>query len=468
MNKLLALSLCIFAAGCAVGPDYKMPDISLPESWPGSAKAAPDAKIAVEQEWWQHFNDPILDQFIQKADTDNFDLKIATARLSEARAARATASSNFLPTVNIIGSDERQANRIAFPGNIPGLTKPFNTFQAGFDASWEPDVFGGKRRAYESSSAEFESAEASRDAARVSLLAEVARTYVDIRQYQAQLTITTETISAEQKTVSIVNERYRTGNSAQLDLNQAKAQLEQVQTQLPYYQNLLAQAEYSMDVLLGEQPGYTHKITEAKIAVPVSDKEMVLAAPADVIANRRDVRMAERDLASATAQQGVAVAQFFPDISLSGFVGLLNVDAGHLLESGSKSWSGGGNILLPILNYGKLSANLDAADAKQQEALATYQRSIISALSDVAKAVTAYTKQEEYRQALLKTVKDNRAVASIAHTRYREGLSSFIDVLDAERTLYASESQLVQSNAQATQNLIAVYKSLGGGWKQAH
>jgi NodT family efflux transporter outer membrane factor (OMF) lipoprotein len=465
--KWLTIALPALLAACTVGPDYKAPDTVLPENWAASGitKSPADSKAAVEQEWWKHFNDPVLSQFIQKASTDNFDLKIAGARIGQARAARDTANSNFLPTVNIIGGDERQANRIAFPGNIPGLSKPFSTYQAGFDASWEPDIFGGKRRAFEASSAELESAEASLGDARVSLLAEVARTYVDIRGYQAQLAITGDTIAAEQKTVDIVSERYHTGKTSQLDQTQSKAQLEQMQTQLPYYQNLLAQAEYSMDVLLGEQPGFTHKITAEKQPVPVSDKEVALAAPANVIANRPDIRIAERQLASATAQQGVAVAQFFPDISLSGFVGLLNVDAGNLLKSGSKSWSGGGNILLPILNYGKLSAGLDAADANQQEALAVYQKSIISALSDVAKSVTAYSKQEEYREALDKTVKDNRQTTAIARMRYKEGLSSFIDVLDAERTLYASESQLVQANAQASQDLIAVYKSLGGGWK---
>jgi len=464
MRSASIFALALLTA-CTVGPDYKAPDIGLPASWfvPAAPKITTDAKAEIDQAWWQHFNDPVLSQLIDKAAAGNFDLKIAEARIAEARAARGTARADLLPTANIVSNNERQANRIAFPG-FTGLTKPFNTFEDGFDASWELDIFGGKKRALESSSAELEAAMASRDDARVSLMAEVARTYVDIRQYQQQLVLTTDTVKAEQNTVSIVGERYHTGNTSQLDVTQAKAQLEQMQSQLPYYQNLLAQAEYSLDVLLGEQPGAAHALVASTKPVPVSAIELVLAAPANIIANRPDVRMAERELAAATAQQGQAIAQLFPDISLSGFVGLLNVNSSHLLEAGSKSWDVGGNVLWPILNYGKLSANIDAADARQQEALASYQKSIISALSDVAKSVTAYSRQEEFRRALNKTVADNRESTAIARSRYREGLSTFLDVLDAERTLYASESQLAQASAQTSQNLIAVYKSLGGGW----
>jgi NodT family efflux transporter outer membrane factor (OMF) lipoprotein len=468
MNKLSLLLLPLALSGCAAGNNYKMPDTLLPESWfPSDAtKPQTDEKAAIEQQWWHNFGDPVLDELIGKADAGNLDLQIYEARIAQARAARAASSSELLPSVNIIGGDTRQANRFTFGGTpFPGMTKPFNTFQAGFDASWEPDLFGGKKRALESSEAEVSAAEASRDDMRVRLSAEVASTYIDIRSYQQQLRITSETIAAQRRTVDIVRENYHAGRSAQLSLMQAQAQLEQTETQLPYYQNLLAQAEYSMDVLLGEQPGTTHKIAGDVKPIPAPGKALVLAAPALVIANRPDIRIAERKLASATAQQGVAAAKFFPDISLSGFVGLLNVDAGHLLEAGSKSWELGGNILSPILNYGRLSANLEAADARQQEALASYRKAIISALSDVAKTVTAYSKQEEYRKAVEKTVLDNRKTAEIARTRYKEGVSSFIEVLDAQRTLYASESQLVKSNTDVAQDLIAVYKSLGGGWK---
>ena len=467
MNKIIVITLLALLSACTVGSDYQAPDISLAESWfsYGIDKPKIDTKEAVEQEWWHHFNDPVLDKLITKANADNLDLKIATARIAESRAGRAHSIADFLPTGGLMASGLREGNQIAFPQPIAGLQKPFNTFQTGFDASWELDVFGKKKRALEASSAELESAEATADDARISILAEVARTYIDIRGYQENLAITAENISAAQKTVDIIGEQYRAGKISQLNLTQAKAQLDQAKTQLPYYQNLLAQAEYSMDLLLGEQPNFTHQMLVGNKSIPVFDKQIVLSAPAKIIANRPDIKIAERNLAAATANQGVAIAQFFPDISLSGFIGLLNVDAGNMLKTSSKSWNAGGNILLPILNYGKLSANLDATDAKQQQELANYQKSIISALSDVAKSMTAYSNQEKLREDLIKAVTENQKTTAIANKRYNEGASSFTDVLEAKRNLYAAEIQLVQANAKAAQNLIAVYKSLGGGWK---
>jgi NodT family efflux transporter outer membrane factor (OMF) lipoprotein len=467
IHKAPACALAVFLlAGCAVGPDYSVPALGLPQGWFTSGVAVDD-KMTVQEDWWKQFNDPVLDALISKASSGNFDMKIAEARIAQARATGSSAQADLLPTVNVTGLGDRQSNRIAF-GDAPfNLSKPFNTFQAGFDASWEIDIFGGKRREIESDTATLKAAEATRDDVRISLIAEVARGYVDIRQYQQQIALVGDTAAADLKTVDIAGQRYRSGNTAGLDVTQAKAQLAQAQTQLPYYQNLLAQAEFRMDVLLGEQPGATHALVADHAPIPDTDKELILTAPASVIANRPDIRVAERQLAAATAQQGVAVAQFFPKISLSGFLGLLNTDAGKLLLANSKSWDAGANVLWPILNYGKLSAGTALADARQQEALAHYQKIVISALSDVEQAATAYIRQQEFTAAQAKTVADNAHAADIAHMRYKEGLSSFIEVLDAQRTLYASQSQLAAARGILAQDRIAVYKSLGGGWKDA-
>jgi NodT family efflux transporter outer membrane factor (OMF) lipoprotein len=199
--------------------------------------------------------------------------------------------------------------------------------------------------------------------------------------------------------------------------------------------------------------------------IPVVNKQLVLNAPSKVIADRPDIRVAERKLAAATAQQGVATAQFFPDISLSGFLGLLTTDSAKIFDIHSKSWKMGGSILLPILNWGALQANLDAANAEQQEALAVYQKTVLSALADVEKSYTAYTKQEDYRASLEKAVKDNQSATTVARARYKDGLVPFLEVLDAQRSLYASQSKVSEAKGKAAQNLIALYKSLGGGWQ---
>jgi NodT family efflux transporter outer membrane factor (OMF) lipoprotein len=449
--------------GCTVGPDYEKPETTLPQGWiaPDSNLIKTDGSI-IQQNWWENFHDPVLNDLIVKASMGNFDLQIAEARIANARAARASADLGLLPTGEVKGA----ADRIAFPNDLalPGLSNPLNIYQAQFDASWELDLFGGQRRQIESASASLQASEASRDDVIISLMAEIARTYSDIRQFQAQLKIAQDTLEADSTTTNIARERFEAGQAPRFDARQAEAQTQLAQTQLPYYTNLLAQAEYSMDVLLGAQPGTAHSLVNKVEPIPTSDKQLILAAPASVIANRPDIRVAERKLAMMTAQQGVAVAKFFPDVSLSGFVGLLSTDAGNLLTVGSGTWLAGANIMWPILNYGTLSANLDAANAQQQEAMATYRKTIISALSDVERTVTAYIEQEKYWRSLEKSTKANQHVAVIAQQRYKEGLTSFLEVLDAQRTLYASQNQLIEAESKTTQNLIAVYKNLGGGW----
>jgi NodT family efflux transporter outer membrane factor (OMF) lipoprotein len=458
---ILTLTLAVLA-GCTVGPDYQKPDVPLPEKWVSTDQA--DPVIETQEAWWKNFHDPVLEQLIQKAADNNLDLKIAEARIAEARADRSSADAALLPTGDVKASGTREGNQFAIPGNFPGLTKPFNIFTTGFDASWELDLFGGKRREIESASAALQASEATRDDALISLLAEVARTYVDIRRYQKQFAITQDTIKSNQETKNIAQQRFKAGDVAGIDVTLADTQLTQAESQLPSQQNALAQAELSMDVLLGAEPGISHTLIGPMQPIPVSNSKLVLMAPAAVIDNRPDIRVAERKLAASTAEQGAAAAKFYPDISLTGFFGLLNTHADNLLTGGSKSWLAAGSVVWPILNYGQLSANQELADAQQQEALANYQKTVIAALSDVEKSLTSYTDEDAHRQALAKTVASARHAYQIQQQRYKEGLTAFIDVLDAERTVYAAESQLADATAQTSENLVAVYKSLGGGW----
>lgn len=463
--------LAIFLSGCMVGPDYRKPYTDIPKKWASSQHIQNIVTENLsEQTWWQNFHDPVLNKLITKASSGNLDIKIAETRISQSRALRASAFAALMPTGDVMGGVNRQANQIGFPnGGSSALSslvrQPFSIFKSGFDASWELDLFGGHRRDLESMEAELAAADASFHDIMISLLAEVARTYLDIRLYQAQLAIAQDTLASNTKTVDVARQRFNVGSTAGIDVTRAISQQEHAEAQIPYYSNLLAQMEYSMDVLLGEQPGITHALVNEVLPIPVSDKKLVLDAPSVVIANRPDIRKAERKLASATAQQGVAVAKFFPDISLSGFIGLFNTNASNFLSASSKSWGMGANILWPILSYGSLSASLNAAKAKQQEAQANYQKTIISALSDVERSFTAYTEQEKYLQSIKKLTAIDRHVYEIARERYQEGQTSFLEVLDAERSLYASRNQLAIAEAQTSQLLCAVYKSLGGSWK---
>jgi NodT family efflux transporter outer membrane factor (OMF) lipoprotein len=468
LSTILLAGLAVTLAGCEVGPDYAKPDTVTPAAWISSSDPV-DTKAEIDQQWWKNFNDPVLTQLIDKAATQNFDLQIAEARIAEARANESSAFAALLPSGDVKGTATREANQIAFPdaqasGLGTLLHKPFNEFQTGFDASWELDLFGGNRRADEAADAQMQASEASRDDVRVSLMAEVARTYTDIRRAQAQMAIAKQTIEADQKTLAIAQQLFAVGQSPRLDVTQAEAALDQDRSQIPTLTNAIGQAEYSMDVLLGEQPGATVMLVNQAATIPVPGKKLVLAAPASVIAQRPDIRIAERKLAAATAQQGVAVAKFFPDISLTGFFGALNTSATNLITPANKSWLAGSSVVWPILSYGTLSANLDNADAQQKEAMANYQKTIIGALSDIEQSLTAYNEQEKFLQSTASEVEKDQRARAVALERYKQGQTSFLAVLDADRTLFAAQNRLTQAHADDTQDLIAVYKSLGGGW----
>lgn len=486
-----ALLGCLLLLGCEVGPDYHLPRLLLPEHWLTKAPAKPDPaalkKAELDREWWKNFDDPVLEKLIAMAAHGNFDLKIAETRIAEARANRAQAQAGLMPTVKADGSALRQANRIAFPGEGSGpspfnVKAPFNTFQAGFDASWELDLFGGARRKREEESARLDAAIDTAEDTRIRLMAEVARSYIDIRHDQAQLHVIAETADADRKTVRLTQELFKTGTTAHVDAVRADAELAATEADVHKWKNQLAQSEFGLDLLLGANPGTTHgilaeaapKAEKGKKAaktknregvIPTAAAKPVLAAPAAVIANRPDLRAAERSLAAATAEQGVATAALFPDVSLSGFLGLLNVEAGKFVSLRSQSWSEGASITAPIFDFGRLRSQLKLAKEEQKEALLSYEKSVIGALSDVESSLSAYTQEDAHRHALRRVVDDDRRAASVALERYKQGMTNFLEVLDAQRSLYTAQSQVIDSDAQTSENLVALYKSLGGGWK---
>lgn len=478
-KTFLFTSLALTLAACEVGPDYKEPETVLPDNWKsgenteqktgGEKVSSLSARAEIDQKWWENFNDPVLNGLIEKAVANNLDLKAAEARIAEARASVSSATAALFPTGSLNGSATREANQMALPGGsadtfAPLLHKPFNIYEAGFDASWEMDLFGGNRRTEETAEAQMQASEATRDDLEVSMLAEVAKTYVDIRAAEAQLSIALEVVASDEKTLEIARQRFEAGDAPRLDVTEAEAALEQAETKIPDFRNAKTEAEYKMDVLLGEQPGATRDLVGRPSSIPVTGRKLVMAAPASVIAQRPDIRVAERKLAAATAQQGVAVAKFFPDISLSGFFGALNTSTNRFLTGTNQSWLAGANVVWPILSYGTLSANLENANAEEKEALVTYQKTILSALSDVERSLNAYNEQEKFLQSTSNEVEKDLHAKSIAEERYKEGLTSLEDVLEADRKLYTAQNDLAIARADDTEDLIAVYKSLGGGW----
>lgn len=459
--KLYLLLLCISVAGCKVGPDYQVPTLSTPSVWQAEKNAVGLKPVERERlkNWWHKFNDPQLGSLISQALGGNLDLKIAFTRINQARADRRFARAELFPAVNIGLGGQRQDN--PFPGFARGLR--FNLFEMGFDALWEIDLFGRLQRRLEAASAELEANQEQFRQALVSLTAEVARNYIEYRSLQNQLRVTRSNQQAQERTLHLTELLEKEGVGTRHDVVRARAQTENTQAQIPVLEAQLTATLRQLEVLLGKQPGFLKTKLEAQTGVPSASGNEVLAKPAETIRLRPDIRTAERRLAAATAMQGAAVAELFPKISLSAFLGLRNTDIESLFKSTAFSYSTIANLAQPLLNFGRIRAGIDLAKAKQKEAYFAYEKTVLEALQEIETTLTNFLKEEERRQALTRSVVDLRESVRLSQLRYHEGVISFLDVLDAQRILYASEIDLARSEARTSTNLIALYKALGGG-----
>ena len=444
-KKRILLLAGLLLAACKVGPDYQLPSIDLPESWMGN-KEYKDAK-AESAEWWKNFNDPVLNELIEKAKTQNLSLKEAKARVAEARALAQGADAELFPQVNVGG----------------GVTKSDGgkkLFQAGFDALWEADIFGGNRRIAEAAGADHEAAEADHDDVMLSLEAEVVRNYVELRLYQRQLELAKQTLETQGNTVRITDARYKEGVEGRLEVVRAGAQLNSTKAQVPLYESAVGASSYRLEFLLGEKPGSLKEKLVAGKDIPLSDPIKATSTPLEVIARRPDVKAAERRLASATALQGAAIADMYPKLSISAVLGLESGSAGKLFRSSSKVWSVGGNLLMPLFDFGRVRSNIDASDARQEQAMAQYESAVLAALGDVETAMLAYAKESERRENLQEAADDSKKAVEISQLQYKEGIISQLDVLQAQQTMYNAQTALAESTAAVSYNLIALNKAL--------
>jgi len=462
-----SLASCLIAAGlagCAVGPDYKEAAPTVPKRWqaadlkPAQAGATPVDAEALRR-WWQSFGDAALDRLMELALAGNLDIKIALARIDQARAERRSTRAELFPKVDVAAGAQRNEN--PFPGFAPGLK--FNLFELGFDALWEIDLFGRQQRRLEAASADLEGAAEQYRQSQVVLTSEIARTYVDYRSLQNQLRITRSNLESQQKTLRLTERLNDEGVGTKHDVVRARAQASATESQIPAFEARLTAALRQLEVLAGGRPGSLDKQLNSNGAVPAAPAVQILASPAETIRHRPDLRVAERSLAAATAMQGAAIAELFPKLSLSAFLGLRNTDIESLFKSASFSYGTAANLLQPLLNFGRIRAGIDLADAKQKEAYLSYEKAVLEALQETETAMTRYLKEEIRRQTLARTVADLKESVRLSNLRYTEGVSSFLDVLDAQRALYVAEIDLARSEADTATNLIALYKALGGG-----
>jgi multidrug efflux system outer membrane protein len=450
-------------AGCSVGPNYHRPNAALPAAWTEAGAGATNtgAQLAT---WWKTLNDPTLDSLIERAVRTNYDLEIAAARVRAARALRGAAIADFFPTVGASGSlttARRSANALTTPVTLLDT----DTYQAGFDASWELDVFGGRRRALQAATADLQTIEEDRRNVLVSLLAEVARNYVELRGTQRRLVIARENLTAQQEVLSITQLRSDKGLASELDVAQAKALLASTKSQLPSLETAVKQSVHRLSVLLGQPPGALGAELAGDAPIPAAPPEVPAGLPADLLRRRPDVRSSERQLAAATARIGVAAAEFLPKFSLTGAGGFQSLDAGNLISPASKFWSAGPSVRWRLLEYPRLKAQLKAQTAVQEQALAQFNQTVLLALEEVENALVACGKEKERYQSLSDSVEASRRALELANELYAKGLGEFLNVLDAERSLYQAQDALAQSQRTMTQNVIALYKALGGGWE---
>jgi len=470
-NRLLFLALlAALVGGCAVGPNYQRPAISAPTQWSAPLVGGETNAPASLTAWWKNFRDPELNSLIHRAVQSNLDLRIAQARVREVRAQSGIAVAGLLPTVDSSGSYARTETSHHQPvlGSIPvPASVPFNNdvYQAGFDASWEIDVFGGKRRAVESARAEVAASEFGQRAALVTLLGEVARNYIDVRGYQRRLAIANENVEAQSRALAITRDRFSQGLTSDLDVQQAAALLATTKAEVPSLQTALQVSIHRLGVLLGQPPRtLAAELTNAR-PIPVAPPQIPVGLPSQLLLRRPDVQRAERQLAAATANIGVARADLFPKFYLTGVAGFESVSASDWFTAGSRFWSAGPTVQWRIFDAGRIRANLKVQNARQEAALAAYEQTALAAFEDVENSLVAYANEQIRRQSLEDAVASSRKSLDLANKLYASGLTDFLQVLDAERSLYQAQDALVQSDRSVSTDVVALYKSLGGGWE---
>jgi len=389
MNQTLgvwsfSVVLGAFLAGCSVGPNYHTPNVALSGGWSEPLEGGVTNQTARATQWWKTFNDPELNSLIVRAVSSNYDLRIAEARLRQARAQRKFYAADFGPTLDATGSYTRQrVSENGLQAVAPGVPLENNLYQAGFDAAWEIDVFGGKRRALEAATADVGASQEDRNDTVVTLLAEVARNYVELRGLQQRLVIARDNIKSQQEALEVTQARFKGGVASELDVTQAAALLASTRSQLPSLETSLKQTMHQLAVLLGQEAGALLAELSEGSPMPPAPPEVPVGLPSELLRRRPDVRRAERQLAAATARIGVQTEELFPKFSLTGVAGLNSVSASDWFTGGSKAWSVGPTVQWRIFDAGRIRANIRVENAKQEEALAVYEKTVLTSLQDV-------------------------------------------------------------------------------------
>jgi NodT family efflux transporter outer membrane factor (OMF) lipoprotein len=450
--------------GCVtVGPDYVRPEVKLDDAWHNGADSNLAGNTSGYQsvlQWWQAIDDSLLAGLMNRALANSNDLQEAKARVRQARALRGVTQSGYYPSVTTGGSADW--NRT---GKTKGTGIDGSSAMADFDASWELDLFGGVRRSVEAKTADMQAAEENLHDVQITLLAETALNYIDVRTYQERIRLAESNLSLQTETWQLAQWQNQAGLSDELAVQQARYSLESTRSSIPGIRTSLEAAMNRIEVLLGEQPGRLHDALSISRPLPVINTNPETGVPADLIRRRPDVRRAERQLASQTAQIGVAKAELYPKFSLGGSIGVNAPSVEKLFSSATWIFSGGPQFSWSIFKAGAIQNNIDAQYAARDQYLYAYKSTVLSAVEEVENAITAYAQEQQRRQSLSNAADAARKAGELARQKYQAGLTDFSAILDAQRSLVSFEDQLAQSSGTLAADLIRLYKALGGGWE---
>lgn len=484
-TRLSVIMLTMLLAGCAVGPDYQAPQPQTASHFNdlASSEASKPQAAAINPAWWKSFNDTQLDSLINRAISGNLSLQQAVLRIAGAREQLSQARGSFFPSINGSASFNRQqlgakgilqangtydlVNEEAPEARdaLDGLTRPVSLYQGSFDASWELDLWGKVRRQVEAAGAQQQESIESRNDVLVSVEAEVARAWLQLRGAQAVTQTLQSQIDVAQQTVDLTQSQQRNGLAPDLDVENARAQLSSLRAQLPQYQAQARQAMNGLAVLLGKAPGMLDTELQATRALPALPDVVAVGVPSALVRRRPDVRQAEATLHAQTASIGVNVAQLFPSLSLTGQLGVRNTDASYLDNWSSHFYSYGPSLSIPIFQGGQLVSSVKLARAQQANAALQYRQTVLTALQDVENALVSYRTDQQQVTQLDDTVGSLQRSFDLATESYRNGISTFLDALDAQRQLAQAKQQAAQARVQSSLDLVALYKALGGGWE---
>ncbi|WP_161990592.1 efflux transporter outer membrane subunit [Candidatus Methylobacter oryzae] len=476
IHRFASASLPILLCACTVGPDYHPPQPAMPASWlePAPKAAAADTDLA---QWWRGFNDERLNKLIERALQGNLDIKAAKARIQAARAQRNATDAERWPSVNASSAYQRQrispnallgalgslqsGNRSSMFGPIG---TPFNLFQAGFDSAWELDLFGGIRRQQEAAEANAEAINESLRDVQVSLAAETARVYLELSAHQCRLTIAEDNIKNQREVLRLAEAGFQEGIATALDLQRAKTELESTEAATAPIAAQIKNARHALALLSGLPPGGLEAELANVSAVIPNPTAIQPGLPSDLLRRRPDIRQAERTAAAASASIGAAVAELFPKLSLTGQAGFQSQDLSNFTNLSSGFYGFGPRLSLPIFQAGRLMANIDAQEARHQEALAAYDKTVLTALREVEDNLALLQGEQSRRLALENAEQSARKAAETAEAYYAEGEADLQSVLDTRRAWHGAREQLTQSRLAWATAHVALFKALGGGW----